>query len=106
VTVQTITVPIVGDSAVENNESFVVNLTAATNASIGDTQGVATIFDNDANRQLVVNDISVVEGNTGTTNAVFTVTLSKPAVAPVTVNFATANSTATQPGDYASQTVP
>jgi Calx-beta domain-containing protein len=104
VTVQTITIPVIGDSAVENTENFNVNLSVATNATIGDTQGIATIFDNDDDRQIVINDISVVEGNAGTTNAVFTVTLSRPAVAPVTASFATANGTATQPGDYTVQT--
>lgn len=44
---QTITVAITGDLTVEPDETFVVNLTNATNALIGDSQGLATIVDND-----------------------------------------------------------
>ena len=44
--------------------------------------------------------MSQTEGNVGTTNANFTVTLSAPSGRNVTVNYATANSTAVQPGDY------
>jgi len=49
-----------------------------------------------------INDVSLMEGDAGTTNADFTVTLSAPSGRNVTVNYATANSTATQPGDYTS----
>jgi subtilisin family serine protease len=44
---QTITVPIVGDTAVEVNETFVVNLSNATNAAISDAQGSGTIVNDD-----------------------------------------------------------
>ncbi len=49
-----------------------------------------------------VADTSVTEGNTGTANAVFTVTLSKASTKAVTVNYATANGTATATQDYLS----
>ena len=45
---QTFTVPVIGDTAVEPNETFLVNLSNATNATIGDTQGVATILNDEA----------------------------------------------------------
>jgi uncharacterized repeat protein (TIGR01451 family) len=45
-------------------------------------------------------DVSVAEGNTGKTNAVFTVTLSKASGQTVTVAYATANGTATAGSDY------
>ena len=48
-----------------------------------------------------VNDVSVTEGNTGTTPAVFTVSLSNPSSAPISVNFATADGTALAASDYA-----
>jgi probable HAF family extracellular repeat protein len=50
-----------------------------------------------------VGDVSVTEGNAGTTNAVFTVTLSAPAGAPVTVNFTTGNGTAAAGPDYSAR---
>jgi Calx-beta domain len=42
-----------------------------------------------------INDVSINEGSSGTTSFVFTVTLSAPAVQTITVNFITANGTAT-----------
>jgi len=50
---------------------------------------------------LSINDVSLFEGNTGTTNAVFTVSLTPAAALPVSVNFATADGTATAGSDYA-----
>src|SRR5207302_1174378 len=101
-TVQTITVPVVGDAAVEGNESFTVILSGAVNATIADGQGSGTIYDDDGTRQVVINDASVVEGSAGTTTGlVFTVTLSAAALADVTVNYTTSNSSAVAPGDYA-----
>jgi hypothetical protein len=44
---QTITVPILGDFIDESSESFFVNLTNPTNASIADNQATGTITDND-----------------------------------------------------------
>ena len=46
---------------------------------------------------------SVVEGNSGTTRLAFTVLLSAPASATVTVNYATAGGTATSGTDFVSQ---
>jgi hypothetical protein len=42
-----------------------------------------------------IGDVSVSEGNSGTTSAAFTVTLSGPSLDTVTVNYATADGTAT-----------
>jgi Ca2+-binding RTX toxin-like protein len=53
---------------------------------------------------LSIKDITVTEGNTGTTNATFTVTLSGETFQPVTVNYATANGTATAGSDYTATT--
>ncbi|HYT30935.1 MAG TPA: Calx-beta domain-containing protein, partial [Actinomycetota bacterium] len=51
---------------------------------------------------LSVGDATVVEGNAGTTNATFTVTLSVPSTLPVTVNWGTADGTALAASDYTS----
>jgi hypothetical protein len=49
----------------------------------------------------VIFNASKTEGNSGTTTLSFVVTLSTaPALAPVTVQYATANGTAVAPGDY------
>src|SRR5882672_3423341 len=101
-TSQTITVAVLGDALDELDETILVNLTAATNATISDGQGVVTILDDDAAPVLAITDVSVVEGNSGTTNAVLTVSLSAAAAQTVTVNYATANGTATAGADYVS----
>jgi hypothetical protein len=46
-TSKTIAISINGDSAVEPDENFFVNLTSATNATIADGQGVGTILNDD-----------------------------------------------------------
>jgi Calx-beta domain len=51
---------------------------------------------------LTVNDVTVTEGDAGTKNAVFTVMLSASSADPITVDFATADGSATMPDDYAS----
>ena len=52
---------------------------------------------------LSINDVSIAEGNSGTTNLVFTVTLSATSAATVNVSYATANGTAlTSDNDYQS----
>ncbi|HWW94567.1 MAG TPA: Ig-like domain-containing protein [Vicinamibacteria bacterium] len=53
---------------------------------------------------LSINDVSVTEPNTGTANAVFTVTLSPASSQTVTVAYATADGTATAGTDYAAAT--
>ena len=49
---------------------------------------------------LSISDKSVTEGDSGTTNAAFTVTLSSASANPVTVAYATANGSATAGSDY------
>jgi len=47
-----------------------------------------------------IDDVSVTEGNSGSTNAFFTVSLSQTTASVVTVDFATADGTATAGADY------
>ena len=96
----TITVAIAGDTRDENNETFFVNLTSPVNATIADSQGVGTITDNDPTPSLSINNVTVTEGNSGSANAGFTVTLSAASDLPVSVNYATANSSAVAGQDY------
>jgi CSLREA domain-containing protein len=100
---QTVTVQVNGDTTVEANETFFVNLTNATLATITDAQGQGTIT-NDDSATIAINDVSVTEGNAGTTNTTFNVTLSNPSAEQVTVNFTTANNTATAGSDYNTNT--
>lgn len=96
------TVQVSGEALNEPSETFFVNVTNVVNAVVVDGQGVGTIVNDDPLPSLSINDVTVVEGNSGTTNAVFTVTLSAASGQTVTVNYATADGTATQPADYTS----
>jgi hypothetical protein len=53
---------------------------------------------------LSIGDVTVTEGNAGTTNALFTVSLSAASNSTVTVNYATADGTATAGSDYVAGT--
>ncbi|HEX8311981.1 MAG TPA: Calx-beta domain-containing protein, partial [Chthoniobacteraceae bacterium] len=98
-TTKQVSVPVLGDAVVEADETFFVTLSNAQNAGIVDGQGVGTIANDEA--QLQVNDVSIVEGNAGTRTAVFTVTRTGATGQAITVDFATADGTATSSGDNA-----
>ena len=51
---------------------------------------------------ITIRDVSVLEGNSGTTNAVFTVNLSAPSLQTVSVSYTITNGTATAGIDYTS----
>ena len=68
----TFTVAVTGDRLAEPTETFAVNLSAPTNATIADGQGVGTILDDEP--RISINNVSKSEGNGGTTTFTFTVT--------------------------------
>jgi Calx-beta domain len=96
----TVTVPVVGDTTVEPTETFTVGLSNPANATIADGTGQGTVSNDDVVPALSINDAGVTEGNTGSTNAVFTVTLSSPSAQAVTVDYATASGTAQSGSDF------
>ena len=102
-TVRQVSVLITGDMLAEPTENFFVNLTNPINATIGDTQGQVAILDDDGGTpgpSLSINDVSIVEGDTGTTTATFTVSLSSAPAGPVTVDFSVQDETATSGTDF------
>ena len=101
---QSISVTVNGETMFEGNETFNVNLSGATNATIADNQGTGTINNDDTQPTISINDILANEGDSGTTNAGFTVSLSNASNQTITVNYATANNTATAGDDYISAT--
>lgn len=105
-TSKTIAVTVNGDTTFEQNESFFVNLSGATNASISDNQGIGTITNDDPAPPIPtfsINDVTVTEGDSGSSTATFDVTLSMAGSNVVTVDYATADGTATVAGsDYQS----
>lgn len=95
-------VTINGDTTVEPDEQFFVNLSSPpVGTQISDAQAVGTITNDDALPTLSIGPASVLEGNSGQVGLEFTVSLSGPAPAGgvnYTVN--TTDGTATAPGDY------
>jgi hypothetical protein len=93
-----ITVQVAGDTAIESDESFVVELSNATGAVIEDGTGVGLIVNDDIG--LFVSDASVVEGNASGRNAVFTVYTLGTTNQSISVNYSTLNDTALAGVDY------
>ena len=95
-TSKSILVPVRGDQLVESNEDFFVKLSGAKQANIADSQAVVTIADDDDTQPRIgISDVWAQDGESGTTPYTFTVNLSAACVAAVTVNYATADGTAT-----------
>ncbi|MGV9009922.1 putative Ig domain-containing protein [Brevundimonas sp.] len=90
-----------GDLLNEPLERFFVNVSNVSGAVVVDAQGRGTIQNDDAAPTLSINDVTLVEGNSGFSNAVFTVTLSAASAQNVTVIYASSNGTATAGTDYA-----
>ena len=96
----TIGITVNGDVVDEANENFGITLSTPGNATIGDGSGVATITDDDAAPTLSINDVTVTEGNAGTTTATFTASLSSVSSNPVSFDWTTAPGSATAGTDY------
>jgi acetyl esterase/lipase len=96
---KTISIPILDDSVAEPAETF----TARLFSPAGDVIATATvtILDNDGAPSYSINDTSVIEGDSGTRVAVFTVTPSGPAPSSGTsISYQTADETAIAGSDY------
>jgi hypothetical protein len=98
-----VTVKVLGDTVPEEDETFSLGLGQVTNATIATGSAAATITDDDR-PALTIADTAVVEGNAGTTQATFTLTLSAPADLGLAVDYATAEATATDPEDFVATT--
>jgi len=99
---QTVSVTINGDTAVEPDETFFLNLTNATEGgTFRDSQGLGTITNDDATvvvGDISIGDVTISEGNSETKTATFTV--SRTGTAAFAVDFATADGTAAAGSDY------
>ena len=95
-TSQTITVLVNGDRLVEQNETFLLNLSnASSNATISAGVGAGTIIDDEPGISI---DSAVNYGDYS--SFIFTVSLSTASDEVVTVDFATADGTAVAGADY------
>ncbi len=97
---QDIIISVNGDTAIEPDETFLINLSNPSNALITDNQGLGTITNDDGDNTsvtLAVSPASVTED--GTTNLVYTFTRSGSTTNALTVNY-TLGGTATLNTDY------
>ncbi|MCA9016848.1 MAG: hypothetical protein KDA77_16055, partial [Planctomycetaceae bacterium] len=99
-----IEIPLVNSDLVESTETFLVLLsniqTTSTSLIVSDTLAKVRILDDDQ-ANLTIDDISIDE-DLGT--AVITISLDKPIDRAISVDFATADQTATSSNDYTAST--
>lgn len=95
----TIRVYALDDILDEPDRSFTVLLTNVVNAVVSDGSGDGAVLDDDPPPTITIADTSVMEGESGTTNAVFHLTLSKLAIVEVSIRCTTATNTAST-NDY------
>ena len=93
-TSQNISLTVNDDSLDENDETLLVDLSAPGKATLGTPATHAyTIQDNDAAPIFTISDVTLAEGNSGTTDFIFTVTKTGPTALTAMVDYATANGT-------------
>jgi large repetitive protein len=100
----TIDVPVYGDVLDEGDHSFTLTLSNPANVTIVDATATGTILDDDEMRTASIADASVLEGDAGTTDLVFTISLDQPAKGTESLDVTTADGSATAPSDYAALT--
>ncbi len=96
-TSKVISLNVVGDTFVEANEVFYVNLTTPTGATLGTASAAGTILNDDTlpTLSIAANSTNKSEGNSGATPFTFTVTRTGTTTAASTVNWAVSGGTAT-----------
>jgi hypothetical protein len=99
---KTFTIPIVNDGASEPAETLRLALSGVTDLETLGSQSTATVTIQDSSTALflTMNSIDVPEGDSGTTNAVVTVSLSAATGRAVTADFSTVSGTATSGVDF------
>lgn len=95
-----IVVQLVGDTALEGNERFTLQLGPVVNATLARSEAAITIIDDDAQPVISFADESVLEGNSGSREVSVNLRLSPASSSPVTVQFNTSSDTAVVGADY------
>src|SRR5215210_4482135 len=93
-------VPVVGDHVFEGDESYSIALTGEVKGTLLDATAAGTIINDDAMPEASIGDVTLPEGDAGTTNATFAVSLSNASAFPVGLDWITVDATATAGSDY------
>lgn len=95
-----VSVEILADGLSEAEERMILRLSTPVNAVIGDGEGTGTIADDDP-ALFSIQDAAVLEGDTASGQAIFSVTLANAVASPVTVAYTTVEGSARAGVDYA-----
>lgn len=104
-----LTFNVIGDTVDEPDESFVVTLSSPVGAELSDTVAAAGLIRNDEQELLPLISIAggqVNEGDDGSVEVSFTLTLAEAASAPVSVLATTVDSSALVDSDYLAKSEP
>jgi uncharacterized repeat protein (TIGR01451 family) len=99
-TSNTLSLVIFPDTLDETNELVSVSVFNPVNLSLNLGQSAVTIIDDDDPPSLAIDDVTITEGNSGTSPAVFPVRLSAAGGLRVQANYFTASGTASSPADF------
>ncbi len=98
---RTVAVVVRGDTLDEDDETVSLALINVTGATLGTDRATGVILNDDDPPQVTIADASLTEGDSGAEDMTFLVTLTAPSGRTVTVDYATADGTATAGIDYA-----
>jgi CSLREA domain-containing protein len=101
-TIKTISIDLKDDQVAEPTKDFNVTLSNSIGGAVLGAQKVIDVIIGDDDAPTIsINDVQVLEGNSGTTNATFTISLNRPYFKTVTVDYMTDTiGTATSGTDY------
>jgi hypothetical protein len=100
-TTKSFTVAITDDALDENNETINLTLSNPSGFTLGTRNtSVLNIVDNDPTPTIVINDVTVGEGDSGLTTALFTLSLSAPSGRQLNVRFSTFGGSAFANSDF------
>lgn len=99
-TSQSISFLVAGDTVFEDDETFTVSLSNPTNATIDRGTATITIQNDDPLPGISINDVTLVENNSGPRTVHFFLRLTNASSKPVSVQVSTADGTAKAGSDY------
>ena len=92
---------VIDDNIFEGAETAILTLTANAAYTLATTNtATVNIADNDPQPTVSISDVSTKEGDNGSTNATFTISLSNPSTQSITVDYTTSDGTAKAGTDY------